>query len=52
MESKKYRDFTGREFDSVSEMCRHYDISTCLYKHRIKHGWGEEKSIKNANKEQ
>lgn len=36
---KKVIDFDGNIFPSESAMCRHYNISTSLYRQRLKIGW-------------
>lgn len=41
----KCKDFNGRVFDSVSEMCRYYGVSVSTYNNRIKNGWEQKKAL-------
>lgn len=41
----KCEDHTGREFASVSKMCRFWGISEQLYSSRLKAGWSVEKAL-------
>lgn len=37
--ARKYKDFNGKEFNSLTDMCKYYGITTSLYFTRLKHGW-------------
>lgn len=38
-------DHLGNQFESVEEMCKHYEITRTLYKGRIRQGWTKEKAL-------
>lgn len=42
---KKVVDHLGQEYKSISDMCKHYNISIQLYDFRLKKGWTQEKAL-------
>lgn len=48
--SKSIKDHTGKEFKSVSAMCKHWGIKQNTYNARIKQGWSVEKTLTTATK--
>ena len=45
MKCKKCKDHLGNEFESIQEMCDHYNINRNNYNTRIKNGWSTEKAL-------
>ena len=43
--SKETEDHLGNKFKSISEKCRHWDITYKLYTDRMANGWDEEKAL-------
>lgn len=42
---KSVRDFNGKEFDSIKDMCEHWGIKRMTYMARIKRGWSLEDAL-------
>ena len=47
--SKKCKDHLGNEFDSISDMCRHWGVSRATFDSRLKVGYTLEQSLSGKN---
>lgn len=39
------KDHLGNDYTSITNMCEHYHINPCVFRNRLKKGWGLEKSL-------
>lgn len=46
---KPCKDHFGNEFESVTALCKHYNISVQAYKNRLKKGWSLQKALETPN---
>ena len=45
----KCKDHLGNKYASITDMCKHYNISVQAYKNRLKKGWSLQKALETPN---